>query len=134
MFQTISKSSRRTVFIFLCVGFSVALFQYVTFNVFLNVLGIDYLYATSTSFFLTVVVSFVLQKYITFRKAHGEEQKNIPYAFILFVLNSFIGLILNGGIMFGGVEWLGISANISQGISMAILATYNFFVYRVLLR
>jgi putative flippase GtrA len=126
--------SRKTVFLFLMTGTFVAVFQYVSFYLLLEQFGNSYLVSTSVSFCLTVLVSYLLQKCVTFRrpKTTGNYKRNIAF-FALFALNSVFGLILNGGIMFIGVDVLGNSAYITQVISMGILAFYNFFVYRLLL-
>jgi putative flippase GtrA len=128
------KDIRVTILTFICVGVCVAIFQYVTFYVFFEKLDRSYIFSSSVSFVLTVFVSYVLQKYVTFyRRSHEQSHKKKLIAFLLFFLNALFGLILNGLIMFAGVEVYALSAYITQMVSMVILATYNFFIYRLLL-
>jgi putative flippase GtrA len=121
---------KRRFFIFLCVGTCVALFQFTTFFLFHTLLDIGYLISSSTSFVLTVFVSFLMQKHITFQKDRLDEgSKKKILSFSLFILNSLFALFLNGVCMYIGVEILGIHSYISQILTMGFLATYNFFVY-----
>lgn len=123
-----------TILMFICVGICVAIFQYATFYILFEKLNQSYISSSSISFVLTVFVSYVLQKYVTFyRHSHAESQKKKLTGFLLFVLNAFFGLALNAFIMFVGVEVYALSAYITQMVSMVILATYNFFIYRLLL-
>jgi putative flippase GtrA len=129
-----STEFKKTFLVFIAVGLFVALFQYVTFYCFAAFLKFDYIIASSISFILTIVVSFFLQKNVTFNNAdeHGRSRKT-HVLFILFILNALWGLLLNVCIMFVGTNILRISPYMTQIISMVILASYNFFVYRVLL-
>jgi putative flippase GtrA len=129
-----NRDTSKTIFVFICVGLFVATFQYVSFYVLFEQLKNSYLVSTSVSFCLTVLVSYLSQKYVTFRRSRTDEghKKQVTF-FILFALNSVWGLILNGGIMFVGVDILNQSAYLAQFVSMGILALYNFFVYRALL-
>jgi len=115
---------------FLVVGLLVALYQYVSFHVFWVVVGIGYLTASTISFLTTVLFSFFMQRYITFREhaPTGGGKVRLPLA--LFFLNSSLGLGANAVIMYIGVDVLGLFPGIVQVISMGFLATYNFFIYR----
>lgn len=133
--ELLSESDiKRTFPTFIGVGLFVAAFQYVTFYVLFEQFGYGYITSSSTSFTLTVLISYLLQKHVTFRteKVRKSDKKKIVF-FILFVLNSVWGLVLNGLIMSVGVEILNMSPYVAQCVSMVILAGYNFFVYRALL-
>jgi putative flippase GtrA len=116
------------------MGLLTALFQYYSFQILWKTLELTYLLASSISFCLTVLVSFVLQKHITFRRAYQTNRKGLEgRRFILFCLNSFVGLGINAVILYVGVGVLGGMPSVVQVVSMGVLASYNFFVYRLLL-
>lgn len=127
--------NRKKVFTFLVTGSFVALFQYASFHVLWREWGIGYLFASSLSFFLTVILSFYIQKYVTFRAfLRTPSQKTTIVSFTLFGLNAFLGLAVNGCIMFLGSDVWGFSPYSVQAFSMVVLASYNFFIYQIILR
>jgi putative flippase GtrA len=125
---------KKTIFTFICVGFSVALFQYGIFYLLFEQFKNGYLVASSISFCLTVLVSYYLQKRFTFgyQKMNKNSKEKI-LSFALFTLNSVWGIILNGWIMYVGIDVFMVSPYAVQCVSMGMLAGYNFFVYRMLL-
>ncbi len=125
---------RETLRTYVVMGGCVALFQYVSFFVLFEFFKVGHLTSSSVSFVLTVFVSYVLQKYVTFRSFQRFEtlRKRIV-SFGLFVFNALFGLFINGAVMYAGVDVFGASAYIIQILSMGILASYNFFVYRMIL-
>lgn len=132
---TMIKITPSRVLTFLVIGFFVALFQYCIFYLFIDIFDLNYLVSSGTSFFLTVLVSFFLQRNITFRGEDGENEIDFPAVRLLFFgINSILGLLLNVLIVFALVNLLYLSPYVGQVISMAVLAVYNFFAYRFLLR
>lgn len=118
------------------VGAFVALFQFFSFYIFFNLFGLYYLLASTVSFFLTVVVSFTLQKGVTFKNGFfvsGSLEKE-TVRFSIFLFNALFGLLINAGTMYVGVTLLSVNVYIAQVLSIAFLASYNFFVYRLILR
>ena len=128
-----SPDTRKTFSVFICVGICVAFFQYVSFYVLFQEFKNTYLVSSGISFCLTVIVSYFLQRYVTFVTVRKREHTlHNGLRFLFFTLNSFFGLILNGLIMFIGVDVFQNSAYITQVFSMGGLAFYNFFMYRLL--
>ncbi len=126
--------SRALITRFIGTGILVALVQYVTFHMLYARAELAYLPASTLSFCITVVVSFVLQYVITFQKSFGDTTHRRIFAhFGLFFLNALLGLLLNGAVMYGGVQLLHASPYVVQIVSMGLLACYNFFAYRILL-
>jgi putative flippase GtrA len=124
---------KRQVLTYVVVGLFVALFQYVSFTtIFLNA-GVTSLTATSVSFVFTVIVSYVLQRHVTFKMDRNERRHSISESSVLFILNALLGLVINGAVFFMSVQILSLSPYTAQGLSMVILATYNFFLYRLIL-
>lgn len=117
------------------MGLLVAVFQYVSFFIFFEVLSWKYLIASSVSFILTVCVSYMLQKYVTFKQDRNAQSLNGHLrSMVLFFGNAICSLFVNGLIMYLGVDVLQFSAYSSQLGSMVILASYNFFIYRIILK
>jgi putative flippase GtrA len=118
---------------YISVGFCVAIFQYVAFYIFFEMLALSSVFASSISFILTVLVSFFLQKHITFRLSNDERSMSTILSLTLYSVNALLGLFINIVIVYYGVEILQISPYLVQAISMLVLATYNFFIYRLIL-
>lgn len=135
LFLIMVKITLSRILTFLATGFFVALFQYSIFYLFINFFNLNYLVSSGTSFFLTVLVSFFLQRNITFREVKSGSEIDFPFVRLLFFgINSLLGLALNVLIVFSLVNLLYLSPYASQVISMVVLAVYNFFAYRFLLR
>lgn len=83
--------------------------------------------ATSLSFLLSFLVSFYLQKLWTFRNT---EEKKVPRQLILYLLNSFLSLNMNGIGMHLLVSQLGVWYLLSQVIINLLLGALNFVVYK----
>jgi glycosyltransferase involved in cell wall biosynthesis/putative flippase GtrA len=135
MSHTDNKTQNQIIW-YLFVGSWVAVFQYVTFFVFFDLFQFNYVFSTSISFVLTVVVSFLSQKNITFRQKSREE-RSVKETFLqqaLFFVNALVGLLFNTLFMYIHVDLLHISPYIAQALTMCLLALYNFFVYRALFR
>lgn len=128
-----SKSTTETIFLFVGAGLVVALFQYLSFYVLFSIANIEYLVSSGLSFCMTIVVSFFVQKHITFYNTESCDHTHTVFILTLFSLNALFGLCLNMAIMYIGVDMLALSPYLVQVVSMAILASYNFFVYRRLL-
>jgi putative flippase GtrA len=126
--------SRALITRFIGTGILVALVQYATFHVLYARVHLAYLPASTLSFCITVVVSFILQYVITFQKSFEDTSHGRIFThFSLFFLNALFGLLLNGAVMYGGVQLLHVSPYVVQVVSMGFLACYNFFAYRILL-
>jgi glycosyltransferase involved in cell wall biosynthesis/putative flippase GtrA len=118
---------------FLIVGLFVALFQYLTFFVLFTFALQSALTASTISFILTVLVSYGMQKYITFRQESGVRKYGTLVGLMLLGMNALFGLFLNGVILIFGVQTFGFSPYAVQIFAMGVLATYNFFIYRLIL-
>ncbi len=120
------------IIVFIFVGGFVAVFNYVSFYLSYAVIGFSYIFASIISFVLTVFVSYLSQKNITFRAVGVQKKKTVRHIG-LFYANALFGLFLNTCILFVSVNFLGLSPYVSQGISIIVLASYNFFIYRRIL-
>jgi glycosyltransferase involved in cell wall biosynthesis/putative flippase GtrA len=126
------SSHRRQILTFIVVGIFVALFNIISFAFFEQILKLQYLVASTITFVLTVLVSFLLQKNVTFNN-RGHVSRTAKQQLVLYGVNAIFCLFLNWGIMLIGVEYMGASAYVAQVVSMILLAMYNFSVYRWIL-
>ena len=86
--------------------------------------------STSLSFLLSFLVSFYLQKLWTFR---NQDEKKAPRQLVLYLLNSFLSLNLNGIGMHLLVTQFGIWYLFSQIIVNLVLGSLNFFIYKFII-
>lgn len=98
--------------------------------IFYGVFELGIVLSTSVSFLLSFLVSFYLQKLWTFR---NEDEKKMPRQLVLYLLNSFLSLNLNGFGMHLLVTQLGIWYLLSQVIVNLILGSLNFFIYKFII-
>ncbi|MFT7644537.1 MAG: putative flippase GtrA [Candidatus Paceibacteria bacterium] len=123
----------RTV-LYILVGLGVAAFQFLSFAIFFELLHLHYQLSTVSAFILTVLVSYLSQKNITFATTGGLRKNKQPISVVLFMLNTGAGLFLVGVFMYIGVDLLLLNVYVSQFISLGFLALYNFVVFHVLFR
>ena len=91
--------------------------------------GFWYLAASVISFILSLVVSFGLQKFWTFRDHlldHWHRQ------FLLYLVMAVANLAVNTWLVYVEVEWLNLWYLTAQFITGAFIGVYTFFLYRYL--
>lgn len=98
--------------------------------IFHGVLDLGIVLSTSISFLLSFLVSFYLQKLWTFRNS---DEKKMPRQLVLYLLNSFLSLNLNGFLMHLLVNQFGIWYLFSQVIVNIFLGSLNFFIYKFII-
>lgn len=96
---------------------------------FREILGIWYLYSSTLAFILAFIISFLLQKFWTFRNL---SVSNAHKQMVLFLIVSLINLGINGLGMFILVDKIGIWYFISQIFVTAFIAIWSFFAYRII--
>jgi glycosyltransferase involved in cell wall biosynthesis len=127
--RSLLRTHRQTIFQFLrylLSGGTAAAAQLLTFR-FLLFLDIWYLLATPLSSIVGIVAAFVLHKYLVFRKREGTMSHAIRFA-ILTIWN----IIAQTGIVYVCVEWFGIGPMWAQIVGIAIVVSWNFFLYKFL--
>ncbi len=95
--------------------------------IFKNYFNIWYLYASTLAFIISVVVSFLAQKLITFR---DKSTDRVHHQFASFVVIALFNVIANGGLMFSFVDMAHIQYMLAQLFSAGIIAVWNLVVYR----
>ncbi len=83
--------------------------------------------STSLAFLCSFAISFTLQKFWTFRNFSHDK---VISQFILYILNSLIGLNLNGFFMHLLVTDLKVWYILAQILVNLTIGIYNFFIYR----
>jgi len=86
--------------------------------------------STSVAFLLSFLISFYLQRVWTFDSKEG---KKVPRQLVLYMLNAFLSLNINGFGMHFLTNELQIWYLLSQLMVNAVLGTLNFFIYKFII-
>lgn len=114
------------------VGGIAALVEWLFFTLLTNLLGINYLLATSISFVFSTTTNWLLGKKITFRESDAYKGKTEKEIFLVFLVSG-IGLLFNLGIMYILVDVLMLNTALLLVVSK-IFATGIVFVWNFLIR
>jgi len=90
----------------------------------------DLIFSTSLAFALSFLVSFTLQKFWTFR---NYRQDKVAGQLLIYLLNAFIGLNLNGWLMYTLVNKYAVWYLLAQIIVSLIIGFWNFLVYKFII-
>jgi putative flippase GtrA len=96
----------------------------------LYVLGVPYLLGSIIAVLLSMVVGFLLQKYWTFEDRLAQR---IPAQFTQYAGLALGNLAINTGIVYVLIGKLGVYYLFAQAVAAATVATYSFFVYRMVI-
>lgn len=86
--------------------------------------------STTTAFLFSFLISFYLQRVWTF---DNKEKKKVPRQFVLYMLNAFLSLNVNGFSMHFLTITLGVWYLLSQLLVNAVLGTLNFFIFKFII-
>jgi len=89
-----------------------------------------YLTASTVAFIISVVVSFLAQKYITFR---DKSRHNLSKQMFQYIAIAVFNVITNGIIVFVLVNFVHLITIWAQIISAIIIAVWSLFVYRFII-
>lgn len=92
--------------------------------------GMYYLVASALAFSVSFCVSFLLQKFFTFRD-HETERMHTQAALYLVVF--LCNIAINTALMYTFVDIVGISYLISQVLTGGIIAMGSYFIYKHLI-
>lgn len=95
-----------------------------------EVLGINYLISATIGFTVSVVFNYLASMRYVFTHKEGMSRRK---EFVIFVVLSIIGLLINNGCMWAGVELLGIHYLIVKIGATVIVALWNFITRKLLL-
>lgn len=127
MRETINRAATKQFGRFAVVGLTSLAVEYALLLYMVEVLHIDYLASTTVSFFVSVVVNYILSMRYVFERRGGMSRRR---EFTIFALLSAVGLGLNDLYMFVGVGMLNIGYQVMKPISTFFVTWYNFFSRR----
>lgn len=96
---------------------------------FTDLVGIWYLGSMFLAYGLATIVGFALQKFWAFSH-RSTERAHLEFA--AFVVNNLFGVAFDAVALYFLVEYAGLWYLAAQFIALALIATWNFFVYRLL--
>jgi putative flippase GtrA len=108
---------------FSIVGFVNTVSSYSLFYILLELAEINYVISTISAYILGILVSYLGNKYWTFRIIRSVWRLE----FIKYMILNLIGLAINTSIMILLVENFDIHPLIAQVIAMSVVIFYNFF-------
>jgi putative flippase GtrA len=120
----------RAVLKFIVSGSSAAAVNISLLFLFHGVLKLELIFSTSAAFIISFLVSFTLQKFWAFRNFRRDK---LAGQLFLYALNAAVGLNLNGLFMHLLVNRGGVWYLLSQVIVSAVLAFWNFAVYKFII-
>lgn len=95
-----------------------------------GIFGWGIVISTTVAFLLSFLISFYLQRVWTF---NNKEKKKVPRQLVLYMLNAFLSININGfGMHFLTIS-LGIWYILSQLAVNAILGGLNFYIYKFII-
>ena len=92
--------------------------------------GINYLVSATISFTASVVFNYVASMRYVFTHKEGMSRRR---EFVIFVVLSVIGLLINSGCMWAGVELLGVHYLLTKIVATAIVMIWNFVTRKIFL-
>lgn len=95
-----------------------------------EVFGIDYLVSATISFIVSVVFNYVASMRYVFSHRAGMSRRR---EFIIFVVLSVLGLIINDVGMWVGVSLLAIDYRITKIVATVIVMIWNFITRKIFL-
>lgn len=105
------------------VGFLAFLIDYGLMVFLTEVFGINYLISATISFTVSVIFNYLASMRYVFRHKEGMSRRR---EFIIFVVLSVAGLIINNLLMWLGTDCLGISYLITKLFATAVVMVWNF--------
>lgn len=96
-------------------------------HIFTEYFGFYYLWSVVLAFIIAVCVSFIMQKFWTFR---DKSKEDIHKQVSIYVTAAIINTIINTGLVYLLVEYMNVHYLLSQIISSGLIAFESFFVYK----
>ena len=112
------------------VGGSAFVIDYGFMILFTEVFGINYLISSGISFTISVIYNYVLSVKWVFDVKKDDDRK---HDFIVFIILSILGLLINQLIMWICVDKLDIFYMLSKIVATAVVMVYNFITRKIFL-
>lgn len=112
----------RELFMYGIIGVLTTAVSFLSYTFFTRILDMHYMLATVLSFVVALLFAFVTNRKIVFRNNSSDKVRQM----FLFTAGSLIGLAIDAGIMFVGVDILHVYDLILKGISFVLVAGTNY--------
>jgi len=120
---------RKKIIRFIIAGGTAAIVNFSLLYFFTDILGFWYLLSSVLSFAISLFANFCLQKFWTF--GDNDKGKNILYKQLtIYVLLALFNLMANTVLMYILVDIFGLWYMLAQFFIAALIATWNFLVYK----
>ena len=103
---------------------------YAAFAVLWSILGMNFWWAKSLSYFLGVTVNFGLERFWVFGKKRVSK-KQIQTSAVKFYFLMVINFLMDLGIVGGLKEFFGVSPYIGQFISSGFFTVWNWVLFKI---
>lgn len=113
---------------YLISGGTAAFTNIVLLFLFTDIFGIWYIASAVLAFILAFIVSFTLQKFWTFQDGSKDQ---IHKQAVIYLTVAVVNLLVNTGLLYLQVEYLGVYYILAQLIASAVIAVESFFVYQI---
>lgn len=121
---------RHKILRFLISGGSATAIDFFFLYAFTEWVGFYYLASSVLAFLISIVVSFILQKFWTFKNSSREDMHQQALTYIsVAVLN----LVINTSLVFIFVEYAGLHYLLGQFLSSGFIALESFFIYHFII-
>lgn len=118
------------IFKFVIVGGISFVVDFVVYALMCNVLYIHYIIAGIAGFSISVIVNYILSMKFVFQ---SKENVRKDKEFIVFVVLSLIGMLLNSLVLFVCIDLIFMDNIIAKIIATAIVMVYNFVSRKIFL-
>lgn len=112
------------------VGVIATVIDFGVMNILYYGLGLDILIANTSGFVISLIFNYLASMKYVFAHKEGMSRRR---EFVIFVVLSVIGLMLNDGIVLALKSGLGLEANLAKICATALVMVYNFVTRKIFL-
>lgn len=112
------------------VGVIATVIDFGVMNILYYGLGLDILIANTSGFVISLIFNYLASMKYVFVHKEGMSRRR---EFVIFVVLSVIGLVLNDGIVLALKSGLGLEANLAKICATALVMVYNFVTRKIFL-
>ena len=112
------------------VGVIATVIDFGVMNILYYGLGLDILIANTSGFVISLIFNYLASMKYVFVHKEGMSRRR---EFVIFVVLSVIGLVLNDGIVLALKSRLGLEANLAKICATALVMVYNFVTRKIFL-
>lgn len=112
------------------VGVIATVIDFGVMNILYYGLGLDILIANTSGFVISLIFNYLASMKYVFAHKEGMSRRR---EFVIFVVLSVIGLVLNDSIVLALKSGLGLEANLAKICATALVMVYNFVTRKIFL-